>query len=64
MIASSYSTDGPKCPHCENVITPDEAHYFDENRYTQDECGQCGKKFNVEVHTHVSWRCTPISEAA
>lgn len=53
----TYSTDGPKCPHCGHVATPDEAYFFDAGRYTEDTCGECSQPFTVQVHHSISWRC-------
>lgn len=64
MSTSSYSTDGPECPNCGHTITPDEGIYYDGNRYTEDECQECGQKFSVEIHHVTSWRCHPIELAA
>ncbi len=61
MSEGTYSTDGPICPYCQRQFTPDEPHYFDERRYTEDDCDQCGKTFSVEVYTSTSWRCEPIA---
>ena len=57
----TYSTEGPKCPFCGNEFTPDEAHYFDEMRYTSETCDSCGKDFDVDVYTQTSWTCTKPS---
>lgn len=59
---STYSTDGPECPHCGHTFTPDDAIHYDENNYTQDECPRCDKKFKVEVHHSVSWSCEVMPE--
>ncbi len=58
----TYSTDGPQCPHCGRQFTPDEASYYDEMKYTEDECDECGKTFRVEVHHSVAWACEPVNE--
>lgn len=57
---STYSSEGPECPYCGFVFTPDEGHYFDENRYTEDTCPECEKKFKVEVFHRVTWSCEVI----
>jgi hypothetical protein len=49
------STDGPTCPHCGKQVTPDEAFYYDENRYVDDTCDACGKAFRVELHVQHTW---------
>lgn len=59
MISTTrtYSTEGPQCPYCGDRITPDEGIYYDENRYTEDSCPSCEKKFKVEVNNSTSWSC-------
>lgn len=59
----SYSHDGPECPRCGFTFTPDESHYYDEMRYTDDECQKCGCKFTVSVHVTTSWSCEEIQPA-
>lgn len=61
--ASSYSHAGPECPKCSFMFTVDEAHYYDEIRYTEDECPECRCKFTVNVSTSTSWDCTEILSA-
>ena len=58
--ATSFSTDGPKCPQCGFTFTPDERYYY-ERSYDKDECQECGCKFKVEVHHCVSWECEAIA---
>lgn len=58
----TYSTDGPVCPHCGRAYTPDEAYYYDESRFTEMDCDECGKKFRVRVYTSTSWTCRPVEE--
>lgn len=60
----TYSTDGPTCPKCGFTYTPDEAHYYDEFRYTEETCQECECKFSVRVEHSVSWTCKSISEQA
>lgn len=48
-----WSTNGPVCPFCDNEITPDEAHYYDESGYDL-EC-DCGGHFRVRPHCSWSW---------
>jgi hypothetical protein len=59
MSAETYSTEGPKCPNpdCGFQFTTDEAHYFDEAEYTEDDCPECGETFDVEVYVSTSWTC-------
>ena len=59
---STYSNEGPKCPYCGRQFTADESYYYDDRNYTQDECDECGKSFNVEVFTETSWTCETIPE--
>lgn len=58
-IGVTYESEGPKCPYCGRQFTADEACYYDELRYTQDDCDECGRTFDVEVYHSVSWRCSP-----
>lgn len=58
----TYSDEGPQCPHCGAQFTADEPHYFDEWNYTEDTCGECGKRFKVELYTSTSWTCTKMDE--
>lgn len=55
---TTYESEGPKCPCCGRQFTADDGIYYDEQRYTQDECDECGATFDVEVQTSVYWRCT------
>ena len=59
--ATSFSTNGPKCPQCGFTFTPDERYYY-ERGYDKDECQECGCKFKVEVHYSVSWECEAIDD--
>lgn len=59
-MPDSYSHDGPECPKCGFTFTPDESHYYDEQRYTDDECQECGCKFKVSVMITTSWECSEI----
>ena len=61
--AETYSTEGPKCPHCGRQFIADEAHHYDKMNYTEDECPSCGGKFKVEVYHDVSWACTAIKQS-
>lgn len=60
-VERSFSTDGPKCPKCGFTFTPDESHYYDEHRYTEDECQECGCKFSVRVNLSASWTCQAVA---
>ena len=62
MSDATYSTEGPKCPHCGSQFTADESFFYDETGYTEDECPDCGKKFSVSVCIETSWTCAPIKE--
>ena len=59
MSDETYSTEGPKCPNpdCGFQFTVDEAHYYDEMNYTEQDCPDCGETFDVEVYTSTSWTC-------
>jgi len=59
MTESTFSTEGPKCPHCGRQFTADDAAYY-QPAYVKDECDECGKTFSVDVHYEVSWRCEAI----
>jgi transposase-like protein len=61
-MSETYSTEGPKCPHCGRQFTADDPIYFDEQGYTEEECDDCGKSFDVEVYNCTSWTCTPRKE--
>lgn len=61
MADYTYSTEGPECPHCHRAFTADEAFYYDEMRYTEQQCDECGKTFKVSVFVQTSWTCEPIS---
>lgn len=60
MADDTYSIEGPQCPYCGRQYTADEAHYYDEMNYTEEDCDNCGKKFGVSVCTSVSWACEAI----
>jgi hypothetical protein len=49
---------GPQCPHCGHVTTPDEGHFYDEHRYTDEICGACEKPFKVSVMLSATWTST------
>lgn len=55
----TYSTDGPECPYCGFTFTPDDPFFYDD-RYTQEECPECDRKFKVEVRHSVSWACDQL----
>lgn len=59
MTDDTYSIEGPQCPYCQRQYTADEPHYFDEMGYTEEDCDQCGKTFEVMVYTSTSWTCSP-----
>jgi len=54
----TYETEGPKCPYCGRQYTADDPVYFDEIRYTEETCDECGNTFDVEVYTSTSWTCS------
>lgn len=57
-MASTYSLEGPQCPHCGRQHTADEPGYYDDD-YVEETCDECGETFAVEVNTSTSWRCEP-----
>lgn len=58
---STYSTIGPECPYCGDIVTTDDPAYF-STEYVTDTCVSCGKTFNVEVNHTTSWSCEEIEE--
>ena len=56
-----YSTVGPICPYCLHEATADEPGYFDESMVT-DECGSCGKTYQVSVRISTSWTTEPLDD--
>lgn len=54
----TYETEGPKCPCCGRQLTADDPAYYDEMRYTEETCDDCGAVFDVSVYTSTSWTCT------
>lgn len=61
-MPETYSTEGPQCPHCGRQFTADDPSYYDEMRYKQDECDECGKPFSVSVYHSVSWTCEALPD--
>lgn len=57
-----FSPDGPICPHCGWLCTPDEAFYYNETGYDL-ECGECEKKFNVQPNCRWTWFTRPVEES-
>lgn len=57
-LNETYSDEGPKCPYCGNQFIADEPLYYDEYKYTEEECPNCNKIFDVEVYTSTTWTCT------
>lgn len=54
-----WSTDGPVCPHCSVLITPDENFFYDQSGYRLD-C-DCGGHFNVRPDCSWSWTTQAIT---
>jgi len=54
MTKTFYNTDGPQCPYCGNVETPDEQFYYDPDT-TTIQCGNCEKVYRVEVQHETTW---------
>lgn len=59
----AYSTEGPTCPYCGYRITPDDGFFYDEMRFTEMECDECGKMFDVRVYVSTSWATSPHTYA-
>lgn len=55
-IPSVLSSEGPTCPYCGTIITPDEGIYYDEHRLTELDCPDCEKRFDVTVVLSAHWR--------
>jgi phage FluMu protein Com len=56
MGSSTFSDDGPKCPKCGEIITPDDPMFYDWRMYTEEKCPSCKTKYKVEVITSTTWR--------
>ena len=61
-MSRTYSTNGPTCPYCGRMFTPDEGFYYDAARYREQDCDECGKTFSVEVHHSTAWTCVRIDQ--
>lgn len=57
MGEQTYRTDAPECPYCGYKQGHDGGYYYNED-LTEDECGDCGKTFDIEVYHSTSWTCT------
>jgi ribosomal protein L37AE/L43A len=57
-LNETYSDKGPQCPYCGNQFTADDSFYYDESKYTEEECPSCEKTFDVSVYTSTTWTCT------
>jgi transposase-like protein len=57
-----FNDAGPECPYCGHTETPDEPSYFRPELQDQ-ECGDCGKTYEVEAEHSTTWRSWP-KEAA
>ncbi len=55
-MTRTYSTDGPECPYCGERATPDDRFYYDD-RNTENECGECGQTYKMEINNWTSWTC-------
>lgn len=55
VVGEQYSNEGPVCPYCGIIIDVDGGKYYDADRYTEDECPDCGKQFRVNVYVSYSW---------
>ena len=54
----TYETEGLKCPCCDRQYTADDPVYYDEMRYTEETCDECGATFDVSVDHRTTWTCT------
>lgn len=65
---SAISSEGPECPHCGAVTTPDEGWWYSETDCSGPiECGACEKQFSVSVHASFHWttrKCESAEAAA
>lgn len=59
-MPDTYSHQGPECPYCGRQYVADDAFYYDEMKFTEMDCDNCGKKFKVSVHISSSWTCEEI----
>ena len=57
-----WNDEGPACPFCGHVETPDEGYYFDEAT-TNLSCGDCGKDYGVEIFHSTSWTTRRLERA-
>lgn len=60
----TYSSEGPTCPYCTRIITPDDGSYYDEHRLRKLTCGGCGRDFDVAVNIHATWRTKKLDPTA
>jgi hypothetical protein len=62
MASETYSLEGPQCPYCLRQYTADDPAYYSE-KYTEEVCDNCNRKFSVEVYHSTSWTCEQIDDA-
>ena len=53
-MRETRSSNGPTCPGCAAIYTPDEAFWFDEDLDRRIECG-CGVTFIAGYHRRDTW---------
>ena len=58
-IKRSINSDGPECPFCGELITPDENFFYNEYGY-QLECN-CGGVFKVQPLCSWTWYSNAIT---
>lgn len=61
---TTRSSEGPTCPSCDTVYTPDEAYWFDEDLDMTIDCS-CGAKFRVGYFRRDLWTgklCAPTTK--
>jgi len=61
-MGETYENDGPRCPYCGFLHTPDDPVYYDESTTTL-ECGGCDREFAMQVYTSTSWARQALKEA-
>lgn len=49
-----YEYAGYRCPYCNHLHHPDEAHHYSED-WCETQCGRCDQAFRVSVHHTITW---------
>lgn len=52
--AKHHEYSGYRCPHCDYLHYPEDAHHYSED-WCETECGNCDGKFRVSVRHLISW---------